>query len=142
MGVSDTIIARLWGIDLMFVTAEHGGSGVNLHGGDQAPRDEATTVDSPAVPEGEHGDKGISVIEHAVSEHEVSFAGTTLRSDGDPSRPGLTRDRRQTFVPRCQDVSSCAARKYMAHMYYQVSQPLPRRRASFSTTPTSSSSAS
>jgi hypothetical protein len=85
MGVSDTIIAGLWGIDLTFVTAEPGGSGVNLHGGDQAPRDEATTVDSPAVPEGEHGDKGISVIEHAVSEHEVSLAGTPLRSAGDPS---------------------------------------------------------
>ena len=34
MGVSDTLIAGLWGIDLMFVTAEHGGSGVNFHGGE------------------------------------------------------------------------------------------------------------
>jgi hypothetical protein len=34
MGVSDTLIAGLWGLDLMFVTAEHGGSGVNLHGGE------------------------------------------------------------------------------------------------------------
>ena len=33
-GVSDTLIAGLWGLDLMFVTAEHGGSGVNLHGGE------------------------------------------------------------------------------------------------------------
>ena len=33
-GVSDTLIAGLWGIDLMFVTAENGGSGVNLHGGE------------------------------------------------------------------------------------------------------------
>jgi hypothetical protein len=34
MGVSDTLIAGLWGMDLMFVTAENGGSGVNLHGGE------------------------------------------------------------------------------------------------------------
>ncbi len=34
MGVSDTLIAGLWSLDLMFVTAEHGGSGVNLHGGE------------------------------------------------------------------------------------------------------------
>src|SRR5450432_493384 len=34
MGVSDTLIAGLWGIDLMFVTAKNGGSGVNLHGGE------------------------------------------------------------------------------------------------------------
>jgi hypothetical protein len=34
MGVSDTLIAGLWGIDMMFVTAEHGGSGVNFHGGE------------------------------------------------------------------------------------------------------------
>ncbi|HVZ87871.1 MAG TPA: hypothetical protein VHG72_12930 [Polyangia bacterium] len=34
MGVSDTLIAGLWGLDLMFVTAQNGGSGVNLHGGE------------------------------------------------------------------------------------------------------------
>jgi hypothetical protein len=34
-GVSDTLIAGLWGLDLMFVTAKNGGSGVNLHGGEQ-----------------------------------------------------------------------------------------------------------
>jgi hypothetical protein len=34
MGVSDTLIAGLWGLDLMFVTAQQGGSGVNLHGGE------------------------------------------------------------------------------------------------------------
>jgi hypothetical protein len=34
MGVSDTLIAGLWSLDLMFVTAQHGGSGVNLHGGE------------------------------------------------------------------------------------------------------------
>jgi hypothetical protein len=34
MGVSDTLIAGLWVLDLMYVTAEHGGSGVNLHGGE------------------------------------------------------------------------------------------------------------
>jgi hypothetical protein len=33
-GVSDTLIAGLWGLDLMFVTAQNGGSGVNLHGGE------------------------------------------------------------------------------------------------------------
>jgi hypothetical protein len=34
-GVSDTLIAGLWSLDLMFVTAEHGGSGVNFHGGEK-----------------------------------------------------------------------------------------------------------
>jgi len=34
MGVSDTLIAGLWALDLLFVTAEHGGSGVNFHGGE------------------------------------------------------------------------------------------------------------
>jgi hypothetical protein len=34
MGVSDTLIAGLWVLDMMFVTAENGGSGVNLHGGE------------------------------------------------------------------------------------------------------------
>jgi hypothetical protein len=34
MGVSDALIAGLWGLDLMFVTAKNGGSGVNLHGGE------------------------------------------------------------------------------------------------------------
>jgi hypothetical protein len=34
MGVSDTLIAALWGLDLIFVTAQQGGSGVNLHGGE------------------------------------------------------------------------------------------------------------
>ena len=34
MGVSDTLIAGLWILDMMFVTAENGGSGVNLHGGE------------------------------------------------------------------------------------------------------------
>jgi hypothetical protein len=34
MGVSDTLIAGLWSLDLMFVTAEHGGGGVNFHGGE------------------------------------------------------------------------------------------------------------
>jgi len=33
-GVSDTLISALWVLDLMFVTAENGGSGVNLHGGE------------------------------------------------------------------------------------------------------------
>lgn len=35
MGVSDALIAALWGMDLVFVTAQQGGSGVNLHGGEQ-----------------------------------------------------------------------------------------------------------
>jgi hypothetical protein len=34
MGISDTLIGGLWSLDLMFVTAEHGGSGINLHGGE------------------------------------------------------------------------------------------------------------
>jgi hypothetical protein len=34
MGVSDTLIAGLWALDMMFVTAEHGGTGVNFHGGE------------------------------------------------------------------------------------------------------------
>jgi hypothetical protein len=34
MGVSDTLIAGLWGLDLIFVTAQNGGSGINLHGGE------------------------------------------------------------------------------------------------------------
>jgi hypothetical protein len=34
MGVSDSLIAGLWVLDMMFVTAENGGSGVNLHGGE------------------------------------------------------------------------------------------------------------
>ncbi len=34
MGVSDTLIAGLWSLDLMFVSAEHGASGVNFHGGE------------------------------------------------------------------------------------------------------------
>jgi hypothetical protein len=34
MGVSDTLIAGLWSLDMMFVTAENGGSGVNFHGGE------------------------------------------------------------------------------------------------------------
>ncbi|MGA2447522.1 MAG: glycosyl hydrolase family 79 C-terminal domain-containing protein [Polyangiaceae bacterium] len=33
-GVSDTLIAALWMIDLAFVVAENGGSGINLHGGE------------------------------------------------------------------------------------------------------------
>jgi hypothetical protein len=32
--VSDTLIAGLWALDLMFVTAENGGGGVNFHGGE------------------------------------------------------------------------------------------------------------
>ncbi len=34
MGVSDTIISALWSLDFMYLTAEHGGSGVNFHGGE------------------------------------------------------------------------------------------------------------
>jgi hypothetical protein len=34
MGVSDTLIAGLWVLDLMFENAEHGSSGVNFHGGE------------------------------------------------------------------------------------------------------------
>ncbi len=34
MGVSDTLIASLWSIDMMYVTAENGGGGVNFHGGE------------------------------------------------------------------------------------------------------------
>ena len=34
MGISDALIAGLWGLDLIFVTAEQGGSGINLHGGE------------------------------------------------------------------------------------------------------------
>ena len=33
-GVSDTLIAALWMIDLVFVTAENGATGINLHGGE------------------------------------------------------------------------------------------------------------
>jgi hypothetical protein len=33
-GVSDTLISALWVMDMMFVTAENGGTGVNLHGGE------------------------------------------------------------------------------------------------------------
>jgi hypothetical protein len=33
-GVSDTLIAGLWVLDLAFVTAENGGTGINLHGGE------------------------------------------------------------------------------------------------------------
>jgi hypothetical protein len=32
--VSDTLIASLWSIDMMYVTAENGGAGVNFHGGE------------------------------------------------------------------------------------------------------------
>ncbi len=34
MGVSDTLVAGLWAIDLMFVIAEHGAGGINFHGGE------------------------------------------------------------------------------------------------------------
>jgi hypothetical protein len=34
MGVSDTLIAGLWSIDMMYVTAQNGGGGVNFHGGE------------------------------------------------------------------------------------------------------------
>jgi hypothetical protein len=34
MGVSDTLISGLWSLDLMFLNAEHGSSGVNFHGGE------------------------------------------------------------------------------------------------------------
>ncbi len=34
MGVSDALISGLWVLDLMFVNAQHGSSGVNLHGGE------------------------------------------------------------------------------------------------------------
>jgi hypothetical protein len=34
MGVSDTLVAGLWAIDLMFEIAGHGGGGVNFHGGE------------------------------------------------------------------------------------------------------------
>jgi hypothetical protein len=34
MGVSDTLIASLWALDLMFENAQHGSSGVNFHGGE------------------------------------------------------------------------------------------------------------
>ncbi|MFL5306152.1 MAG: hypothetical protein ACJ8F1_13120 [Polyangia bacterium] len=34
MGVSDTIIAALWSLDFMYLTAEHGGNGVDWHGGE------------------------------------------------------------------------------------------------------------
>ena len=33
-GISDTLIAALWSLDLMFVNATHGSSGVNFHGGE------------------------------------------------------------------------------------------------------------
>ena len=32
-GVSDTFASALWGVDFLFDVAEHGGAGVNLHGG-------------------------------------------------------------------------------------------------------------
>jgi hypothetical protein len=34
MGVSDTLVAGLWSLDLMFVIAGHGASGINFHGGE------------------------------------------------------------------------------------------------------------
>ena len=34
MGVSDTIIAALWSLDFMYLTAEHGGNGIDWHGGE------------------------------------------------------------------------------------------------------------
>ena len=34
MGLSDTLLAGLWSIDLMFVIAQHGASGINFHGGE------------------------------------------------------------------------------------------------------------
>jgi hypothetical protein len=34
MGVSDTLVAGLWTLDMMLLTVEHGGSGVNFHGGE------------------------------------------------------------------------------------------------------------
>jgi hypothetical protein len=34
MGVSDTLIGGLWSIDMMFVNAQNGSSGVNFHGGE------------------------------------------------------------------------------------------------------------
>jgi len=34
MGVSDTLIAGLWAVDLMFTIAEHGAGGINFHGGE------------------------------------------------------------------------------------------------------------
>lgn len=34
MGVSDTIIAALWSIDFLYLTAEHGGNGIDFHGGE------------------------------------------------------------------------------------------------------------
>jgi hypothetical protein len=34
MGVSDTLVAGLWAVDLLFMNAVHGSSGVNFHGGE------------------------------------------------------------------------------------------------------------
>lgn len=34
MGVSDTIIAALWSLDFMYLTAQHGGNGIDWHGGE------------------------------------------------------------------------------------------------------------
>jgi hypothetical protein len=33
-GVSDTLVAGLWALDLMYITAQHGGAGVNFHSGE------------------------------------------------------------------------------------------------------------
>jgi hypothetical protein len=34
MGVSDTIIAALWSLDFSYLTAQHGGNGIDWHGGE------------------------------------------------------------------------------------------------------------
>ena len=77
MGVSDTIIAALWSLDFMYLTAQHGGNGVDWHGGEVGQDGTRPFYYAAVAESGGHGHGGSTALLRPV---DVRDRGHRLRA--------------------------------------------------------------
>jgi hypothetical protein len=87
-GVSDTLGAALWGLDLMFRCAAAGCAGINFHGGDHNLRPERNKAYSPIVRGPDGGLRGAPLYYGMLTFAEVGRGSLVpTRVDASPSGP-------------------------------------------------------
>ena len=96
-GVSDTLGAALWGLDLMFRCAAAGCAGVNFHGGDHNTRPERNKAYSPIVRGPDGGLRAAPLYYGMLMFAEVG-RGSLVPTRVDASRSGLN-----AFAVRAED---------------------------------------
>jgi hypothetical protein len=88
-GVSDTLIAGLWSIDLMFTLAQNGGSGINFHGGETG-QDGTKPFSYTPILESNGVVQGVQSIYYGMLAFYLAGQGDVLSTNVSTSNPNFT----------------------------------------------------